>query len=347
LILVRIEALCQSFGGGVTNRCSHIFDDIISVKNLLISWEEFLCGKRKRKDVEEFTVDLMDNILLLHHELNDRTYRHGSYYAFKINDPKPRDIHKASVKDRIVHHAIYRILYPYFDNFFIFDSYSCRLNKGTHRAINQLHNFADRISKNDTKTVWILKGDIQRFFANIDHNILLNLLRKRISNTNIIWLLERVIDSFHTSKRKGVGLPLGNLTSQLFTNIYMNEFDQFVKRQLKVRCYIRYADDFIILHDNKIHLKKLVGPLSKFLESGLGLKIHPNKIFIKTLDSGVDFLGWINFSRHRVLRTKTKRRMLRRLEDNNYLDQSVSSYLGLLQHGNAFELSKSIRKRLS
>lgn len=149
--------------------CVHIFNDIISVENLLVAWREFLRGKRRRRDVQKFGLNLMDNILALHSELAARTYRHGGYHAFKVNDPKPRDIHKASVRDRLVHHAIYRILYPYFDRKFIFDSFSCRKDRGTHKALNRFRQYSRIVSKNFTQTAWVLKCDIKKFFANIDH----------------------------------------------------------------------------------------------------------------------------------------------------------------------------------
>jgi RNA-directed DNA polymerase len=211
---------------------SHKFEDMISLDNLLLAWQEFLRGKRNRKDVQEFSANLMDNIFSLHHDLLYQTYRHGGYKAFKINDPKPRDIHKASVRDRLLHHAVYRILYPFFAKTFIADSYSCQIGKGTHKALDKFRQFACRTSKNNTQTCYVLKGDIRKFFASIDHNILLEILNEYIPDKNIIWLLEKIISSF-SSIKKGVGLPLGNLTSQLFVNIYMNKFDQFVKHGLR------------------------------------------------------------------------------------------------------------------
>ncbi len=325
-----------------SRRSCHIkYDNIISLENLLISWKEFLRGKRKRKDVADFSVRFMDNILKLHHELVTKEYRHGSYYAFKINDPKPRDIHKAKVRDRIVHHAIYRLLYPYFDKKFVYDSYSCRLDKGTHRAINRFRHLARKASKNDTKTVWILKCDIKKFFANIDHEILKAILKKSIKDKDIIWLLENVIDSFHTGNDLDIGLPLGNVTSQIFINIYMNELDQFIKRELKVKYFIRYADDFVIFNDNKQYLTDLVPKLSEFLEKKLRLSLHPKKLYIKTLSSGVDFLGWVNFSHHRVLRTSTKQRMFKKLKQKQ-TRETMASYVGLLKHGNTHKLVVNI-----
>ena len=321
----------------------HIFDNIISFENLLGAWREFLRGKRKRKDVMLFSIDLLDNILSLHNELINKTYRHGPYVAFKINDPKPRDIHKAIVRDRLFHHAIYRILYPYFDRKFIFDSYSCRNGKGVHRAVNRLRKYGRIVSKNHTRTVYVLKCDIRKFFASIDHRVLLDILKKQVGEGNTIWLLNEVITSFHTKNIPGKGLPLGNLTSQLFVNIYMNEFDQFIKRGLKAKYYIRYADDFVILHENKEYLGSLLSEIADFLENKLQLSLNYDKVFIKTLASGIDFLGWVNFFDHRILRTKTKNRMIKRIKKNPR-PETLSSYLGLAKHGNCFKLRNQILK---
>jgi retron-type reverse transcriptase len=309
---------------------------------LLTAWREFLNGKRKRKDVERFSVHLTDNIFSLHQELQSKTYRHSDYKAFKINDPKPRDIHKASVRDRLLHHAIYRILYPFFDSKFIFDSYSCRRGKGTHRAINRFREYARKISRNHTRTAWVLKCDIRKFFANIDHQILLSILGRNIKDENTLWLLTQIIGSFYTKNRLGVGLPLGNLTSQLLVNIYMNDFDQFMKRELKVKYYLRYADDFAIFSEDKNYLENLLPKISDFLEQKLKLFLQPDKVFIKTIASGIDFLGWIHFPHHRVPRTSTKNRMFRNLGQKQSR-ASIDSYVGLLKHGDTYNLQEKIK----
>jgi len=341
LIRLKIEALLEGWGGGFKGN-HNAYYDIISVQNLLVSWQEFLCGKRKRKDIAEFSLYLTDNIFTLHKELTDRTYRHGPYQAFKINDPRPRDIHKASVRDRLLHHAIYRILYPYFDNKFIFDSFSCRIDKGTHRAIDQFRKYGRIVSRNHSRTAWVLKCDIRKFFASIDHDILKDILRHNIVSIDTMWLLGETIDSFHTENKFGKGLPLGNLTSQLFANIYMNGLDQFVKRTLKIKHYIRYADDFVIFHKSRVYLENLIPKISKFMDIELKLSLHPDKVSIKTIASGVDFLGWVSFQHHRVLRTSTRRRMFNKL-GHELTEKSSASYLGLLSHGNAYELSKRIK----
>lgn len=274
---------------------------------------------------------------MLHESLKNGTYRHGGYYAFKISDPKPRDIHKASVQDRLIHHALYLKLYSFFDRMWIADSFSCRVNKGTHKAIKRFKEFSYKISKNHTRTGWVLKCDIRKFFASIDHEILFKILGRHITDKKTMNILREIVESF-TSTGPGKGLPLGNLTSQVLVNIYMNVFDQFVKHKLKARYYIRYADDFVIFSENRNWLEELVPKIKEFLDKELKLTIHPDKLFIKTLSSGVDFLGWVHFPDHSILRTASKKRMIRNLtEDRN--DARVQSYKGLLSHGNTKKLS--------
>lgn len=306
------------------------------MENLLAAWQEFVRGKRNKRDVIEFDYRLMDNLQDLHQSLKSGLYQHGGYYAFKISDPKPRDIHKASVADRLIHHAICRKLYPFFDRTWIIDSYSCRDNKGTHRAMDQFQSFAYKVSKNHTRTCWVLKCDIKKFFASIDHQILITTLSNHISQTPIMVLLEDIIKSFHSTKL-GKGLPLGNLTSQMLVNIYMNQFDQFAKHRLKAKYYIRYADDFVILSEDKKWLESLVPKIQEFLQTKLQLSLHPDKLFVKTFSSGIDFLGWIHFPDHRIIRTSSKKRMIRNLAKSKNL-ATIESYKGLLSHGNAQKL---------
>ncbi len=307
----------------------------------MLAWQEFIKGKKNRKDVQEFQLYLMDNILSLHQDLINFTYQHSNYQAFNISDPKPRNIHKAQIRDRLLHHAIYRVLYPFFDKTFIYNSYSCRKNKGTHKALNRFRDFGYKVSANNTKTVWVLKCDIKKFFASIDQEILLKILREYISDKDIICLLEKIIYSFHSTK-PGKGLPLGNLTSQLLVNVYMNKFDQFVKHKLKAKYYIRYADDFVILSQDKTWLENILSEISNFLKTKLSLNLHPNKVFIQTLSSGIDFLGWVHFPNHRVLRTIAKKRMFRTIKIKNFNTDTVQSYLGLLSHGNCQILSQKV-----
>lgn len=316
------------------------YNDIISIENLLFAWEEFVRGKKGKSDVQLFARDLMTNISDLHTDLLQQTYTHGGYFSFKISDPKPRHIHKASVRDRLLHHAIYRQLYPFFDRTFIADSYSCRLGKGTQKAGDRFRRMSVQVSRNNTRTCWVLKCDIRKFFASINQNVLLDILRARIPDADIMRLLENVIRSFEIGG-SNIGLPLGNLTSQLFVNIYMNEFDQFAKHKLKVKNYIRYADDFVFLSDDKEWLESLIPQIAEYLGDRLALTLHPKKVSIETLASGVDFLGWIYFPHHKVLRSKTKQRMYRRLTEHPE-ETTIQSYRGLLQHGDTYEVQQDV-----
>lgn len=324
-------------------QCSGSYEDIISVENLLFAWQEFVKGKRKRQDVQEFERNLMTNVLRLHHDLSARTYIHGTYIHFRITDPKLRDIHKATVRDRLVHHAIYRQLYPFFDRTFIADSYSCRIGKGTHKAMNRFRTFAYQVSENNTRTCWVLKCDIRKFFASVDQSILIEIVRRYIADENIVPLIQRITESFSSTER-GKGLPLGNLTSQLLVNVYMNEFDQFAKHQLKALHYIRYADDFVFLSYDRAWLVSLIPRIEEFLRERLKLEMHPKKVSIGTLAAGVDFLGWVHFPDHRVIRTVAKRRMLHALRGERK-PAMVTSYQGMLTHGNTHTLKLFLTER--
>jgi RNA-directed DNA polymerase len=287
----------------------------------------------------------MDTILELRRDLLNRTYRHGPYHQFRINDPKPREISKASVRDRLLHHAVYRVLYPFFARRFIADSFSCQEGKGTHKALNRFRSFAYRVSRNHTRTCWVLKCDIRKFFASIDQDILLDILASSGIDPDTLWLLNRIISSFSSGLPAGrQGLPLGNLTSQLLVNIYMNEFDQFVKHQLKAPYYLRYADDFAVLSHDKGLLMEILPKMGDFLQERLNLDLHSRKVSIRTLSSGVDFLGWVHFPDHRVLRTATKRRMMRRMAESP-TEATRQSYRGMLGWGNARKIRDCLEKQ--
>jgi retron-type reverse transcriptase len=262
------------------------------------------------------------------------------YTAFNISDPKPRNIHKATVRDRVVHHLLYKELYFYFHQRFIYDSYSCRIEKGTHRALDRFRDFARSVSKNNTRSCFVLKCDIRKFFASINHDVLRTILKRYIADENILWLINQVLVSFDAGK-DGVGLPLGNLTSQLLVNVYMHEFDMFVKQELLIKHYIRYADDFVILSDDKTYLVTLLPKFHIFLHEKLKLSLHEHKTYVKTYDSGVDFLGWVHFPHYRQIRTTTKRKVIKKLMVYPK-PETISSYRGLLGHGNTYKLQKKL-----
>ena len=319
------------------------YSQLISIENIFQAWEEFKKGKRNKHDVQVFERNLEDNIFSLHEKLKAKSYKHGSYSEFYVNDPKRRHIHKASVADRIVHHLLYKYLYDVFDKTFIFDSYSCRIGKGTHKAIERLEKLTRIVSKNCTKDCWALKCDVKKFFDSIDHDLLKNLIKKSVKDPNINGLINEVINSFHSEAGECKGIPLGNLTSQIFANIYMNELDQFIKHNLKVRYYLRYADDFIILDQSPDYLYRCIDTLKQFLTDYLKLELHSKKIILRKFSWGIDFCGYIVLPRYILPRTKTKRRIYKKVLKGKVSRQSLKSYLGYFSHSEGFKLQQMLK----
>lgn len=323
--------------------------------NLFQAWNEFKKDKRKKIDVGNFERHLEDNIFELHQALENKTYRHSDYTGFYIRDPKVRHIHKAIVKDRIVHHALFKVLNPIFESTFISASFSCRKGFGTHKGFKKVVTYSRKVSRNYAQDCWALKCDIKRFFDSVDHDILLELIERKIKDPDIMWLLEKIIRGFEIEKGKGI--PIGNLTSQLFSNIYLNELDQFIKKELKVKYYVRYADDFILLHQNREELITSMEIIKSFLAKKLKLNLHPRKVSLRKFSWGIDFVGYVALPHHQVLRTKTKKRIFRKIDRkiNDYrlgeiekttLNQSIQSFLGILKHADTFEIEENLRNHI-
>ncbi len=338
----------------------NLFDTIISPENLFQAWDAFKVGKRNKKDVQLFEWNLEENIFKLHRDLKSKVYKHSSYYTFNIADPKPRNVHKAHVRDRIVHHAIFQVLNPIFEGGFIPTSFSCRLGYGTHKGVRVLQDVLRKVSRNGTRKCFVLKCDIKKFFDTIDHDILFSILTKKIRDTETNDLLWEIISSFfshYSDATHKKGVPIGNLTSQLFANVYMNQFDQFVKSELQIKHYLRYTDDFLIISESKEYLENLLPKMKLFLEENLLLKIHKDKTKIRKVTQGIDFLGYIVFNHHRIVRTKTRRRIIKKLKKRIFeyesgfiskesLYQSLYSYLGFLSHANAYLVGEQLKNEL-
>lgn len=335
-----------------------IFDELTSTERLFEAWLEFRKGKTKRKDIQEFGRYAERNIFKLRHDLVSEKYRHGEYTSFFIHDPKLRHIRKACVRDRIVHQTLYTSLRQIYEPKFIDTVYSSRLGKGTHRAVEALRRLTWKVSRNFTRECWGLKCDIKRFYDSVDHATLFSLLQRTIKDERALRLLKNVIESFHVEGAQGKGAPIGNLTSQIFTNIYLNEFDQFVKHTLKVKHYLRFADDHLFLSHKKSELQALIPQIELFLQEKLKLNLHPDKIILRPLHQGIDFLGYVTLPHHRVLRATTKRRMFRKLgvrHDEFYkgkvtgesLNQTLQSYLGMLSHADTQLLSQDVKNIFS
>ena len=337
----------------------NIFEKIISLENLFAAWDKFKSDKQNKQDVQLFEWQLEQNIFQLHRDLRTKRYKHSAYSSFWIQDPKQRHIHKATVRDRVLHHAIFMILNPLFEESFISHSFSCRIDKGTHKGIKTLKGIARRVSGNARKPCFALKCDIKKFFDTIDHDILFAIFAKKIKDSDTMGLLREIIESFFSKysnlfERKGV--PIGNLTSQLFANVYLNEFDQFIKHNLKIKHYLRYTDDFVILAENRRHLEELITPINSFLKHKLHLELHPNKVSIRKFGQGIDFLGYVVLPYHLQLRTKTKNRVFRKLEMRikeykdgqipyKTVEQSLQSYLGVLSHADTYTLNQQLKNQ--
>ena len=333
-----------------------LFDTMVSVEHLMLAWHHFKRGKRHRKDVQNYERHLEDCIFELHEELTGLHYQPGPYQQFYVFDPQKRYISKACVKDRLVHQMLYATLSNIFDKTFIAHSFSCRVGKGTHAGVDLLQSMIRKVSRNNKQACFALKMDVQRFFDSVDHDILKILLRKRIQDERFLYIADCVIDSFKSQpdSQHNTGLPIGNVTSQIFANIYLHELDTFVKHTLRQKYYLRYCDDFIIVAHDKNQLTVLIEPIREFLTQKLRLTLHPQKIILSNLHQGIDFLGYILFPHHRLLRTRTKRRMKRRLKtkytaylqqkiDHTHMDQCLQSYLGILSHANTYQLSQNLK----
>lgn len=330
------------------------YDELISVENLLESWRMYKRGKIRKKDVMEFERHLEDNLFLLHKELRMGNYAHGEYSYFRISDPKKRDIYKATVKDRVIHQALYSYLGKIYEPLFIDYSFSSRKGKGTHRAVAMLKEQSFAVRRN-RKRCWAIKCDIRKYFENINHEVLLGSLKKEISDEKIMSLLNIIVKSFNAKSGKGV--PLGNITSQIFANIYLNELDEFIENKTGFKNrYARYNDDFIILSNDAKELLGSIKKIKQFLSEKLFLELPQEKTVFRKLKWGIDFCGSIILSNGILLRNKTKDRMFRNMNRTvkklgfNKISQGDSkkifdSYFGLLAHCRAHNLKTKIRNR--
>ena len=339
---------------------NRFFQKICSFENFLSAARKAQRGKRFQDQVSAFNFHLERELYRLQAELQTQTYRPGPYYEFHIYEPKLRKISAAPYRDRVVHHALCNVIEPIFDPTFIFDTYACRKGKGTHKAV-------DRFTEFSRKNTYVLKCDIKKYFPSIDHEILKTRLRRKIRDPQVLWLLDLIVDSSNpqeyvheyfegddllTPLNRRRGIPIGNLTSQFFANIYLNGFDHFVKEDLRCRYYIRYMDDFVVLEKDKARLHEVKAEMEDYL-AGFRLKLHVHKCQIFPVKDGTDFLGYQVFPTHRRLRPSSVRRARRRLrglrEDYDSgkiawtdVNHSVQSWLGHVKHADTYGLRRAI-----
>jgi RNA-directed DNA polymerase len=323
--------------------------DIYDYNNLLVAFVKAKKGKCKRRYVKRFAKNLEKNLLKLQEELIKQTYEPCPLKTFTLRDPKTRKISKSAFRDRVVHWALCYLIIPIFEKEFIYDSHANRIGKGTLKAIERFDEFKRKVSKNNTKECFVLKADIKHYFEEIDHEVLIEIIKRKIKDENIIWLIRKIL----SVNRKEKGMPLGNLTSQFFSNLYLNDLDQFVKHNLKAKCYIRYVDDFVILNESKELLEKFKIKIDKFLREKLKLELHPSKSHVLKLNNGINFLGFRIFYHHKLLRKSNiknfqrKFNNLRILFDEEIVSrekalESLEGWLTYCSHANTFKYRKEL-----
>lgn len=316
-----------------------LYETFYSNKNLIVAWKKARKGKTKRDYIKKFEEHFRENILQLKKELQDESYKPSSLTRFVIRDPKTRKISRAEFRDRIVHHALVRVIEPIFDPRFIYDSCANRKGKGSLFAIQRLEKFIRRASKNNTLPCFILKADIKHYFDEINHEILMKIIRRKIADEKIIALIEKILIGGASQIREmdqNVGMPLGNLTSQFFANVYLNEFDYFVKHELKVSYYIRYVDDFVLIHQSKPQLEKWKQEINHFLGEKLKIELHPDKSRIISLSRGVDFVGFRNFYHYKLLRKRNIKTAEKKIKMLNKGKLSYERFIEIFQGWNAY-----------
>jgi retron-type reverse transcriptase len=357
----------------------HLYPQICAFETLYAAFRQARKGgKRKKPEVAAFEYHLEPELLRLSDELRTRTYRPGPYHHFYIYERKKRKISAAPFRDRVVHHALCQVIEPLWETRFIHDSYACRVGKGTHRAADRAQAFARQYA-------YCLKCDIRQFFPSIDHAILKDMLGRIIADADVNWLIAQILHSGEgvlaseytmqyfpsddpstlrsTQGRAGSGqglwaalrprgLPIGNLTSQFWANVYLNPLDHFVKRELKCPAYLRYSDDFLLFHDDKARLHRWREAVMAFT-ADLRLTLHANKSVIFPTRDGVEFVGYRIFPHYRRLRKDNVHafaRRLRRLRDAYHegtmtldeVSQSVQSWVAHAAHADTYRLRERL-----
>ena len=345
-----------------------------SFYNLLLAY--YQCRKKKRLTVSasRFEFYTEPEIIQLENKLKAKVYRPDRFSVFVVTEPKIREIFAAGFSDRVVHHLLINYLLPIFEPKLIYDSYACRKEKGAHHAIQRLSRFIQAATMNNTHTTYYLQADIKNFFPSMKHDILYNLLIKEVKNPVIRKLIKLIIyhDCTINPEKKGQlslfeqvpphkslfnvppgqGLPIGNLTSQFFANIYLNELDQYVKHTLKCKYYIRYVDDFIIVDKSKKNLYTFKEQIELFLKEKLALELHPDKWKVKNVKEGIDALGYVLKPTHILVRKRVVKTLKKKLYqfqhvppkqmDFPYVVSSVNSYYAHFRHADSYQLRKHL-----
>ncbi len=341
-------------------RLRDLWPPLIAFDNLWRAWRQARRGKSRSPGAIAFELNLERELLALQRELADGSYQPGAYRLFTLYERKPRLIAAAPFRDRVVHHAVMNVIEPPLDRTFIYDSYACRRGKGTHAAVDRYQRWARRYP-------YVLKLDIQRYFPSIDHALLKAKLRRRIADPRVLALLDRIIDGspdvpgepawfpgddLLAPAERRRGIPIGNLTSQFFANLYLDDLDHFIKEQRRVPAYLRYVDDLVLLADAKTALHDHHAALADYLNRDR-LRLHPRKAQVSRPRDGLNLLGYIVFPHRRRLRNDNGLRFRRRLRrfTRAYargrlnladIDPSVQAWLGHARHADTYGLCRHI-----
>lgn len=348
---------------------NEVFDSICDFEELYAAYRDARKQKRYRRDVMEYAEQLEANLITTQNELIWGMYEVGPYRPFYVTIPKLRLVMALQFRDRVVQHALYRCMNPFYDKLFIEDSYACRIGKGSHKAADRLQYWMRQVSRKPGAPWYYLKLDISKYFYRVNHRTLLDILKTRIADERLLRLLDTIINSEDTAFGlpsgmapeecpddmwlTDVGMPIGNLTSQMFANIYLNEVDQYAKHGLRIHYYIRYMDDIIILHQDKAQLANFRDEIADFLRDNLQLDLN-KKTAIRPVALGVDFVGYRIYATHRKLKKSTAYRIMRRTKTlslqlaageitREEFDRVIASYRGVLSHCN----SHGLRQRLN
>lgn len=350
----------------IVKRIGNLFEQVIDYENLFESYLMARKGKRFRGEVLEFSNSVEEELIQIQNELIYGTYQVGRYREFYVHKPKKRLIMALPFRDRVVQWAIYRILFPFYKKRFITDSYACINGRGTHSASDRVQYWLRMLDRRPGKTYY-LQMDMSKYFYRINHDILLSIIARFIKDEDLMSLLEKIIKSEHTKfgiplgdhfyeqeRVGGIGMPIGNLTSQLFANVYLNEMDQYAKHDMRIKHYIRYMDDIVILHKDKHTLREMLLESDLFLRSELHLQIN-NKTRIDNTNHGVEFVGKRIWPTHMKLKKETVKNMKTRLKhmqkqfalgevSTDEVKPVLSSYLGLMKNTDSHRLKKRILK---
>ena len=352
--------------GGAIKRIKNIYARICDFENIYEAYLEARKNKRYRYEVLRFSANLSENLISIQDALYEKTYKIGNYRQFVVSEPKKRLIMALQFRDRVVQWAIYRQLNPLLDRQFIEDSFACRAGKGTHKAIDRLQYWLRKIDRT-CKRWYCLKLDISKYFYRVDHAVLMQILERKIGDKNLLWLLERIInsdcafglsldaniaDGADIKRLMDVGMPIGNLTSQMFANLYLNELDQYVKHELRQHYYIRYMDDIIVLSDDKRELHEIKDKIARYLDEKLRLMLN-RKTSIRPVCLGIEFVGFRVWATHRKLRKSSSKKLKRGLKyiKTQYakgrknlaqITPNIMSYFGILRHFNSYGLRVKI-----